>query len=334
MKTAINGLQLTSSDKTISAVEKAEETLLEKDYDEAKRLVNEMPAGPEKTALENRLREVKVIIDSEGPRAAGKSATTKLFTEPIVTTLPDEQKTSGGLVGLNLGVVDLGLLSGNQISELSQNKNNIYNFTVDKDNETDVKVSVAVHTVLGGKGYNLHIYKKTGADELTRINHIYDSSGGALGIAKVNKHNLGTFTEGEYTVLLDMGPGLSVVEVVPFKMYDVVNRDYSQVSTDQSIVTGNLLDGQIIGAKNKAVISYIKLGSGAVTQLTDAVKTIQGQYGKLEISNNGQYKYIPANSKDNVENVEEFEFEIVNTYNKKSSTSVLKINLEEDKTKR
>lgn len=334
LKVAINGLQLTSSDKTISAVEKAEETLLQKDYDEAKRLVNAMPAGPEKTALEKRLEAVKVIIDSEGPRAAGKSATTKLFTQPIVTTLPEEQKTSGGLVGLNLGVVDLGLLSGNQISDLSKNKNNLYDFTVEKGNERDVKVSVAVHTVLGGKGYNLHIYKKTGEDELTRIEHIYDSSGGALGIAKVNEHDLGTFTEGEYTILLDMGPGLSVVEVVPFKMYDVVNRDYSQVSTAESVVTGNLLDGQIVGAKNNAVVSYIKQSSGAVTQLNETVKTIQGQYGTLEISNNGQYKYVPANAKDNAGKIDEFEFEIMNTYNKKASTSLLRVTLEADNSER
>lgn len=334
LKVAINSLQLTSSDKTISAVEKAEETLSQKDYDEAKRLVDAMPAGSEKTALEKRLEAVKVIIDSEGPRAAGKSATTKLFTEPIVTKTEEEQKTSGGLVGLNLGVVDLGLLSGNQISDLSKNENNLYNFTVEKGNERDVEVSVNIHTILGGKNYTLNVYKKTGENELTRIDQIEASSGGALGIGKLNVHDLGTFEEGEYTIFLALEEGLTVVEVVPFKLLEGENRDYSQVSTTESVITGNLLDGQIVGANNNAVISYIKQSSGAVTQLTETVKTIQGQYGTLEISNNGQYKYVPANNKDNAGKIDEFEFEIMNTYNKKSSTGLLRITLEEDKSTR
>lgn len=334
LKLAINGLQLNSSDKTISAVEKAEETLLQKDYDEAKRLVDAMPAGPEKTALEKRLEAVKVIIDSEGPRAATQSAQTKLFTQPIVTTEAPVTKTSGGLVGLNLGIIDLGLLSGEQISGLAKNEKNTHRFTVEKGNERDVKVSATIHTLLGGQALTVSVLKHNSPTEVENIATYKDSSGGFLFIGKEAKVDLGTLEEGEYSILLSLGEGLTVTSAVPFKMYDVVNRDFSQVSTAQSVVTGNLLDGQIVGAKNNAVVSHIKLASGAVTQLGDTAKTIQGQYGTLEISNNGQYKYVPANAKDNAGKIDEFEFELMNTYNKKTSTSLLRVSLEADNTER
>lgn len=330
LKKAITGLQLNLSDKTISAVEKAEETLTQKDYDAAKRLVDALPAGPEKTALEKRLDTVKDIIASEGPRAAGQSKTTKLFTEPIVTNLPVETKTSGGVVGLSLGVIDLGLLSASQISDLAANSNNSHHFTVEKGNERDVKVSATIHTLLGGQALTVSVLKHNSPTEVENIATYKESSGGFLFIGKEAKIDLGTLEEGEYTILLSLGAGITVTSGVPFKMYDVVNRDYSQVSTAASVVTGNLLDGQIVGAKNNAVISNIKLPAGAVTQLNNTKKTIQGQFGTLEISNDGQYKYVPANNKGNIGKIEEFEFEIMNTYNKKTSTSLLKITLQED----
>ncbi|MCG1027033.1 S-layer homology domain-containing protein [Virgibacillus halodenitrificans] len=317
--------------KAKNLVEQAEETLNQADYEKAKAAVEKLPAGNVKNDLTQRLEKVQQAITSEGPEASFQKKTATLYTEPVVTTLPDRQKTSGGLVGLNLGILDLGVLSGNQISALADNENNKFDFTVEPGNERDVKVSVAIHTILGGKAFTLNVYERTGEDELTRIDQKKGSGGGALGITAPKEYELGTFDEGEYTVFLGLEEGLTVVEAVPFKMYDIVNRDYTQISTEESVVTGNLLNNQQLGAKNEAIISEVKPTGQeeAEKDMGDSKTKIMGESGELYISQDGSYRYVPDNSQEVVGETEVFDYEIKNTYNNKASTNELHIDLVE-----
>ncbi|WP_121616348.1 S-layer homology domain-containing protein [Virgibacillus halodenitrificans] len=317
--------------KAKNLVKQAEETLEQADYERAKAAVEKLPAGNVKDDLTQRLEKVQQAITSEGPEASFQKKTVTLYTEPVVTTLPDRQKTSGGLVGLNLGILDLGVLSGNQISALADNENNKFDFTVEPGNERDVKVSVAIHTILGGKAYTLNVYERTGEDELTRIDQKKGSGGGALGITAPKEYDLGTFDEGEYTVFLGLEEGLTVVEAVPFKMYDIFNRDYTQISTEESVVTGNLLNNQQLGAKNEAIISEVKPTGQeeAEKDIGDSKTKIMGESGELYISQDGSYRYVPDNSQEVVGETEVFDYEIKNTYNNKASTNELHIDLVE-----
>ncbi len=257
-----------------------------------------------------------------------------LNLKPEINTPGSSKKVSGGVVGLDIGIVDLGLISSSQISSLTDN--NVIDITVNKNTTLDADLSVAIHTVLGGQAFDVGVYKKEENGDYKRIDILSGSSGGALGIAKVERFTLDTLEEGEYKFILDLGAGLAVVQVAPFEIYNKVEKDYSQVAKDVK-AEGNVLADWYKGGNNEAIVSDVEVigKEDTLTEIsaepeTDKGTSIQGQYGKLFMKQDGSYTYEPANDATNVGKIEKFKYTVLNTYNGEHEEGELKIRISGD----
>lgn len=268
-----------------------------------------------------------------GEGSENSQQTVDLNLKPTIDNLDDSNKTSGGVLGLDIGVVDLGLISQSQIARLAEN--NRIHLTVEEGQTLDADLSVAIHTVLGGQAFDVGVYKKDENGNYARIDILSGSSGGALGFAKTERFTLETLEPGEYEFVLDLGAGLTVVQVADFQIYNKVLRDYGKAAEGIQ-VTGNVLDDwNTGGSKDATIVSDIRVGTKEGDQPTievekDEKTVIQGEYGQLFISQDGSYEYIPANNTKNVGKVETFNYTVLNTHNNQSGTGDLKFRISGD----
>lgn len=268
--------------------------------------------------------------DNENTTPHGKR-TVVLDLHPTIDYPDDKQVTSGGVLGLDIGIVDLGLLSASQISGLADNTK--HEVVVEEGTTYSADLTVAIHTILGGQAFDIGIYKEDPTDgNYKQIDVLSGSSGGALGIAKTERFTLDTLEPGKYAFILDLGGGLAVVQVAPFKLVNQVIRDYKN-SADGVSAEGELLNDWNLGGKNEGIVSHIKVSAadGNPKELSETGKTtIQGRYGHLVIGRDGVYKYIPANVPTNVGKVETFEYAVTNTHNGETGTAKLQIRIGAD----
>ncbi len=253
--------------------------------------------------------------------------TSPLFIDPVVTNLEDRQKTSGGVLGLDIGILELGLISASQINQISESDR--HSLEVKEGTTVSGTATVAIHTVLGGHAFKIFVMKENADGDYVKVATYEGSSGGALGIAVPTEIDLGTLEEGNYEIILSVEEGLSVVQVIPFKLINLVENDYTQVSTEESIVTGNVLKGQNLDKDDHLIVMDVKEKDAKTSQNVGIQGLdLEGKYGKLHINKNGTYEYRPASNRNNVGEVEVFEFTMKDTSDNQSVKGTLNIQLE------
>lgn len=271
-----------------------------------------------------------VYADASAPTFEPTEETMKtapLFLQPTERALPNVKKVGGGVLGLDIGILDLGLLSASQIHQIDEK--NRHSFTVPKGEVWEYTAAVSIHSVLGGHAFNVHVFKKDAQGHFVKQQTYSESSGAFLGIAKEAHLPLEPFTEGEYEVILELGAGLSVVQVVPFTLKHGTAYNFTNVATDRSRVRGNVLNGQHLGEGQDGFVSSVGV-KGQPMRGTNAEETIvQGAYGHLVLRQDGTYEYVPASVRENVGEVETFVFTIQNRQNGKTVEGELVIRLDE-----
>lgn len=253
--------------------------------------------------------------------------TAPLFLDPVVTSPSDVQKTSGGVLGLDIGILEAGLISASQISSIDDS--NKHHVEVAEGTTLDLTASVAIHTILGGHAFNIFVAKENEDGDFSTIANYRDSSGGALGITIPTEIDLGTLDPGTYEIILGLEEGLSVVQVIPYKLIKQTLKDYTKVSTEDSVVSGNVLTGQNHGDDGNLMVTTIKEKASTTSTPTgiNAVE-LEGKYGALSIDRNGNYQYTPTSVSNNVGKIEEFTFTMKDIENGRTAEGILSITLE------
>lgn len=276
------------------------------------------------TTLENEL------VQGEGPKFVPTKETNQTVTldlSPTIKTLEPMKKVGGGLLGLDIGVLDLGLLSASQIHKIDEK--NRHSFTVPKGHMWELEAAVSMHSILGGHAFKVHLFKENALGNYEKIATYEESSGAFLGIAKEAHIDLGRLEEGNYEVILELGAGLSVVQVVPFSLVNIVDYDFTQLLNEKSIARGNVLKGQDLGANGDARVSTVEVNGKPYSVAKEGDTKIQGAYGHLHIAADGTYTYIPAAVRNYIGEVETFDFTIKNQVNKKEAKGQLHIRIDE-----
>lgn len=279
----------------------------------------------EDEAFKNALQaQLDAIRDQAKPHFSHTDETrqiAELNLEPTVKTMPDQKKTAGGVLGLDIGILELGLISAEQINKISDL--NRHQVTVPQGHTLDGQVEVTVRSVLGGHAFKVHILQKQKDGQYKKVQTLEESSGSFLFMGKVAKVPFETLEEGEYEFVLETGAGLSVVQVIPYHLTNLTLNDYTNVSTKESIVKGNVLKGQKAGKGGKAIVTKVN------GQSIGSQQTIQGRYGQLRIDKNGEYTYTPASNPKSIGQVEVFSFDMQNVETKHSTKGSLQIRLNE-----
>lgn len=270
------------------------------------------------------------LVRVEGPQFIPTKETNQtvvLDLSPVIQPLKPMKKVGGGLLGLDIGVLDLGLLSASQIHQIDEK--NRHSFTVPKGHMWELEAAVSMHSVLGGHAFKVHVFKENNAGNYEKIATYEESSGAFLGIAKEARIDLGRLEEGKYEVVLELGAGLSVVQVIPFSLVNIVDYDFTQLMTDESVARGNVLNGQQLGADNEAIVSTVRVKEQSHTIASTGETVVQGLYGHLHMKADGTYTYIPAAVRQHIGEVETFEFVMTNKRNKKEAVGQLHIRIDE-----
>lgn len=308
------------------AVKKAEIVITQNEgknaTDETKQLIIRETAELQ-SALDSLVRKDELIFKptSETQKNA------PLFLDPVVTTPADLQKTSGGVLGLDIGILEAGLISASQISSI--NDSNRHHIEVADGTTLDLTASVAIHTVLGGHAFNIFVAKENNDGNFATIANYRGSSGGALGITRPTEIDLGTLDPGTYEIILGIEAGLSVIQVIPFKLIKQIQKDYTQASTEDSIVSGNVLAGQNHGEDGNLIVTSVQVeGTNKPSSIGINGIELDGKYGKLSIDRNGTYKYTPTSNPNNAGKKETFTFIMKDIEDGRSATGTLNISLE------
>ncbi len=270
------------------------------------------------------------LVRAEGPTFISTKETNQTVTldlSPKIQSLEPMKKIGGGLLGLDIGILDLGLLSASQMHQIDEK--NRHSFTVPKGHMWELEVAVSMHSVLGGHAFKVHVFKENNAGNYEKVATYEESSGAFLGIAKEARLDLGMLEEGNYEVVLELGAGLSVVQVIPFSLTNIVDYDFTQLLTDESIARGNVLKGQQLGANRDTVVSTVRVKGQSYPIALKEETIIQGQYGHLHMKADGTYTYIPAAVRQHIGEVETFEFVMTNQRNKKEAVGQLHIRIDE-----
>lgn len=308
------------------AVKKAEIVIAQNEgkiaTDETKQLIIRETAELQ-SALDSLVRKDELIF--KPTTETQKNA--PLFLDPVVTKPADLQKTSGGVLGLDIGILEAGLISASQISSI--NDSNRHHIEVADGTTLDLTASVAIHTVLGGHAFNIFVAKENSDGDFATIANHRGSSGGALGITVPTEIDLGTLDPGTYEIILGIEAGLSVVQVIPFKLIKQIKKDYTQASTEESIVSGNVLAGQNHGEDGNLIVTSVQVeGTNKPSSIGINGIELDGKYGKLSIDRNGTYKYTPTSNPDNAGRTEVFTFTMKDIEDGRSATGTLNISLE------
>ncbi|MUV05613.1 type I secretion C-terminal target domain-containing protein [Planococcaceae bacterium Storch 2/2-2] len=242
-------------------------------------------------------------------------------------------KAAGGVLGLNIGILDLGLLSTEQINKISDSHR--HSVKVEEGTVFTGDVRISFHSVLGGHQVKVHTFKKN--EETGEYHRIATRTGGVgslLGIPIPTYLDVGFLEEGEYELVLEVGGGISVVQGIPYQIVDATIYDYRN-SADNATVKGNIFgaEGATKGEENTAFVESITGGEKNTRQLIDQETTeteLQGKYGKLYVAPNGDYRYEPVGQRKNIGNYEEFTFKAVNPTNDTTSEGILRVRLDNE----
>ncbi len=156
-----------------------------------------------------------------------------------------------------------------------------YNFKVDANTQTDVELSVKVLSLLGDKRYLEYTLTNTSTGEVQQ------------GVVRGKNPNLEQFkfvdlAAGDYVLSLnlDSTSGLAgTITGVTVKQNSVYLSDF--VSQDKPSVTGNLLDNDLVSQLSSISVGEQHIYTGAGPQNM----AIEGQYGRLYLEVNGDYRY-------------------------------------------
>lgn len=156
-----------------------------------------------------------------------------------------------------------------------------YNFKVDANTQTDVELSVKVLSLLGDKRYLEYTLTNTSTGEVQQ------------GVVRGKNPSLEQFkfadlTAGDYVLSLnlDSTSGLAgTITGVTVKQNSVYLSDF--VSQDKPSVTGNLLDNDLVSQLSSISVGEQHIYTGAGPQNM----AIEGQYGRLYLEVNGDYRY-------------------------------------------
>ena len=156
-----------------------------------------------------------------------------------------------------------------------------YNFKVDANTQTDVELSVKVLSLLGDKRYLEYTLTNTSTGEVQQ------------GVVRGKNPNLEQFkfndlSAGQYVLSLnlDSTSGLAgTITGVTVKQNSVYLSEF--VSQDKPSVTGNLLDNDLVSQLTSISIGEQSIYTGAGPQSM----AIEGQYGRLYLEVNGDYRY-------------------------------------------
>lgn len=252
----------------------------------------------------------------------------QLFLDPVVTSLNNQQKNTGGVLGLDIGILELGLLSASQISQISEN--NRFHIEVKEGTTLDATSSVAIHTLLGGHAFKIFVMKENEVGEYIAVDTYEGSNGGFIGITIPTEIKMNTLEEGTYEIILSVEEGLSLIQVIPFKLINLIEKDFNQVATEESRVSGNVLIGQNLGQDDNLIVTDIReKNTGTSKSIGINGTVIQGKYGQLKMNKNGTYDYMPTSDRSIVGKVDVFEFTMKDTADNRTAKGTLEIQLGE-----
>lgn len=308
------------------AVDRAINDPSKETIEEAQRAIDQLPEDEAadrqfKDDLQSKLDAVRDHSQIHFKHTDETRKVAQMNLNPTVERLNDQKKTTGGVLGLDIGILELGLISAEQINKISDL--NRHQVTVPEGHLLDGQVEVTVRSVLGGHAFKVHILKKQQDGQYKKVQTLEESSGSFLFMGKTAKVPFDTLDAGEYEFVLETGAGLTVVQVIPYHLTELQLSDYTNVSTKDSIVQGNVLKKQSLGTGGQAVVTNVN------GQAIGEKKTIQGKYGQLTIEQNGTYTYTPASNPKHIGQVEQFSFVMKNRQNGSTANGSLQIRLNE-----
>ena len=242
-------------------------------------------------------------------------------------------KTTGGLLSLNLGIVDLGLLSSGQVSSISQKDK--HEITVAPNTTFTGKVRVSMSGVAGSQQVKVHTYKELPNGDYKKIATRSGVVATLLGAPIPTYLDIGTLEEGKYVLLLEPGAGIALGTAIPFQIQEAAIYDYSESAVNAQ-VKGNIFNQQGAQKGQDAEHSIIRAVTGGLhdnvtLELSREGETeIQGKYGKLYVTRDGAYRYQPESNRQNIGRYEEFTMHAMNTKNGSTDDGLLRIVLDHD----
>ena len=258
------------------------------------------------------------------PPLQAKDATKETELNLAVTSqkgeLPPKQ-TSGGVLSISLGALELGLLSSSQLESIKKSGRS-HELTVAPNTIADVKGHITPVGLLGLRGFKAHIFKKEGDD----YRWIRDQSAFGMSLLLIPipaKFHFGTFEEGEYLIAYEDALGLSLASADVFAIDSIETYDYSTIA-DDATVRGNLME-ELIDSTEPSEEIVIKTINGQPSR-----EAIAGTYGTLRVQEDGTYTYTPEAIRQNIGGVETFDIEFVDRRNDTKATATLTIRLTSD----
>ena len=286
-------------------------------------------------AAERVLIATEALVEKAAVQLTDLTRDAQLDLHPIIKQITeDRKKTAGGVLGLNIGILDLGLLSSEQIGKISDM--NRHTIDVVPGTELEATAEVAIHTVLGGHSFKVHVFKENPQGDYVKIATHRGSSGGFLFIANTAKMPLGLLDEGKYEVVLEVGAGLTVIQGIPYHITNQVLYDYRQVAKDAEIKGNFFEEGSTKGGANAGKIASVQGGPAdrvvAVTKEKEKEQyketKIQGTRGTLYMTADGNYRYQPDHKRQNTGLYEDFKVKAVNDHNGTESEATLRVRID------
>lgn len=214
----------------------------------------------------------------------GKSVITPVVKEDIENVM----KKGIGLIGLKLDTADLSVLSADQVQKFKkENKNNVHEIIVGKNEVYDAQVTFQNKSLLGTVNFVFALYKANEDGEFEKIDSMKGKStsvlggGGAPSVFEIS--NLG---EGHYIGVIEVDSSLALIDAFEYNLINQKVKDYSK-----AILSGNL--SEIKGQAFSGQGTILEVNGKEITKENTV---IQGQQGTLTISPNGKYTYEPKQS--------------------------------------
>lgn len=216
------------------AVDRAINDPSKETIEEAQRAIDQLPEDEAadrqfKDDLQSKLDAVRDHSQIHFKHTDETRKVAQMNLNPTVERLNDQKKTAGGVLGLDIGILELGLISAEQINKISDL--NRHQVTVPEGHLLDGQVEVTVRSVLGGHAFKVHILKKQEDGQYKKVQTLEESSGSFLFMGKTAKVPFDTLDAGEYEFVLETGAGLTVVQVIPYHLTELQLSDYTNVST-------------------------------------------------------------------------------------------------------
>ncbi|MUV07248.1 hypothetical protein GOP80_08640 [Planococcaceae bacterium Storch 2/2-2] len=258
------------------------------------------------------------------PPLQAKDATKETELNLAVTSqkgeLPPKQ-TSGGVLSISLGALELGLLSSSQLESIKKSGRS-HELTIAPNTIADVTGHITPVGLLGLRGFKAHIFKKEGDD----YRWVRDQSAFGMSLLLIPipaKFHFGTFEEGEYLIAYEDALGLSLASADVFAIDSIETYDYSTIA-DDATVRGNLMH-ELIDSTEPSEEIVIETINGQPFR-----EAIAGTYGTLRVQEDRTYTYAPEAIRQNIGGVETFDIEFVDRRNDTKATATLTIRLTSD----